>query len=84
MSQEQETPSGKQSREQIKRTVERTCPRIEVDQTKILTDEDQKLMEKQWAEEQACRELAEREGRQGLKARLAQVARKIEKRTERL
>ena len=74
-----ERASQTQQRAAIRQTVERMVPQVEIDQTKVLTDEEYAALRAQWDEQKAARELAEREGRTKLKERISKAAQRIQK-----
>jgi hypothetical protein len=61
-------------REAIKNTVQKVAP--EIDQTKILSDEEIDELRRQFHEKAASQELAETLGREGLRERLKQSVKK--------
>jgi len=57
----------------FKKTVERVAPSLDIDQTKILSDEELEALRKQTAERHAAQKLAAETGRVGLRRRLTQA-----------
>lgn len=70
MSEPQPQPCRKTSRAAIKRTVEQAAPQLEIDTTRIMTDEEIAELHRQMECRLASSKLAAEVGREGLRARL--------------
>jgi hypothetical protein len=63
-------------REAIRQTVVRAVPNLEIDTTRVLTDEEMEALKAQMAARVAAKKLADQEGREALLARLKRTVEK--------
>jgi hypothetical protein len=73
-----EQPCRKTARATIKRTVEQAIPQLEIDTTRVMTDEEIAELHRQMECRLASQKLASEVGREGLRARLRESVRKIQ------
>lgn len=72
-------PCRNTSRAAIKRTVEQAVPQLEIDTTRVMTDEEIAELQRQLEDRVAAQKLVKEVGREGLRARLkATVMRALE------
>lgn len=77
------TPDRQSHRENIKKTVARVTPNLEIDTTKVMTDEEMALLQKEMHDLREAQKLAAEVGREGLRERLKRSVVSIEKQTTR-
>ena len=70
------TPARTQILNKIKETIAKLCP--EIDQTKVLTDEEQAELKRQLDERRECEKLASQETRAELRERILRAAKRAE------
>ena len=70
--------AAQEARDRIKQTVQRCAPQAEIDQTKVLTDEELAILKKQYEERKAAEKLASENDRQALRTRLKQAVQTAE------
>lgn len=69
-------PCRKTARASIKRTVEQAVPQLEIDTTRVMTDEEIAELHRQMEARLASQKLANEVGREGLRARLRATVKK--------
>jgi hypothetical protein len=71
-------PPYQSARARFRETVERAVPQMEIDQTKVLTDEELAALQKQFSDRKAAEVLAGTHDRKALRARLQQTVESAE------